>query len=171
MNQSYIKRLEKLNKNNLKGKSGLGTLELATEWIKWLSYEPKHEIDKINSIYAKKTEELTIEELHTLITYKERKEMIDLIKKYQAATCNEEEYLKVFNFINKPITDVMFEKLTKKELNEAKTKTISVDSLSKEQLKNMKENYNDLNMVDAYILHIALDYAFVKNLGSVNKKR
>ena len=170
MNQSYIKTLEKLNKKNLKGKSGLGTIDLATEWIKWLSYEPEHETAKIKKIYAKKTEELTIDELHTLITYKERKEMLELIKKYQAATCNEEEYLKVFNYINKDINEIAVEKLTKEELKQAKTEMLNIDKKSKDELKTMKENYNDLSMVDAYILHVGLDLAFIQKLGGVNKK-
>ena len=170
MNQLYIKKLEKINHNNIKEKNGLGTIDSASEWLKWLSYEPCFEKNKIKEIERKKAKDLSIDELHELITYKERLEMKKLIINYQDDKCNDEELLKVYNYINKPIDNIVLDKLTKEELEQVKQKMNSINKLTKDELKQMKDNYDKLNMIDSYIIHLALDLKFVNSLGSVNKK-
>ncbi len=170
MNQSYINKLEKINKNNLRGKSGLGQLDTIEEWLKWLKYEPEFETKAINSIEKKKAKDLSLDELYTLTTYKERQEMILLINKYKEGCCSTDEYLKVLNYINKPIDSIVLDKLSKNELACVKSHINSVSNYTKEELQNMMLNYDELNMIDAYLLHIALDYAFVNKLGKTNRK-
>ena len=159
MDQSYLKRLER--KTNNRKNNNMGIVDPATEWIKWLEYIPEFEEKKLNKIYKKKVKDLTLDEINFLKTFKEREEMLDLIKKYQCDKCDEEDFLKVYKCINSPIINLMLEKLSKDELQEAKTKINDIKDFASEDIQKMKENYSELNMVDSYILHIALDMDFI----------
>lgn len=146
------------------------------EWIKWLSYNPVHEQDKINYIYSKRVEDLSIDELKEILKYKERNRMSQLFIKYNKGECSEEEYMEVYHYMGKSITDLMMDKLNSEELTYAKEEILRLSAIPQnEVLAKIKEEqkeevYMSLSMVDSYILHIISGINYRKSLPNLDRK-
>ena len=119
----------------------IGEISIYNEWIKWLSYVPEFDKDKIKK-------------------YKKQKRLVELFKKYGTKDITIDEYIEVFEFMqNNDIEKFMKRKLTKEELQYAKRQIKHYNNVSNKELEykinNEKEedNYKKLSMVDAYILH------------------
>lgn len=139
------------------------------EWMKWLTYEPEHYTKKKLVLYSKTVRELLPKEIEELTIYKLRDKMKILFEKYIKKSCTEQEYMEVYNYmINNSINELMLDKLSAEELSYAKKEIERLSNLSKEDLcqrvteQQHSDIYDELSMVDAYILHNLLDIYYYR---------
>lgn len=145
------------------------------EWLKWLSYEPNFEKERIESLNTKKVLELTLDELDYVRTNRRNKILAGLFKIYGTAECTEEQYMTVYNCMRtESIEKLMLSKLTDEEIEYAKSEVARLSSVSQEELskkvteEQRPENYESLPMIDAYILHIISGAVFASRMENVN---
>lgn len=175
-NRVMAREMSKLNGGKLIRGNIMRNVNPLIEWIKWLSYNPIHEQEKINYIYSKKVEDLSIDELKEIIKYKERNRMAQLFIKYNKGECSEEEYMEVYDYMDKSITDLMMDKLSSEELSYAKEEILRLSDMPQNEVRpkieeeQKEEVYMNLSMVDSYILHIISDINYRKSLPNLNRK-
>lgn len=155
----------------------IGNISPDIEWIKWLSYEPEFEKKRIEYFDSKKISELSYEELEEASRYSRNKIFARLFKIYGTSECSEEDYMKVYDYMcNESIEKLMLSKLTSEELRYAKQEITRLSEVSKEQLsakvneEQKPERYEQLSMVDSYILHIISDIDYARSISSLNRK-
>lgn len=155
----------------------IGNISPDIEWIKWLSYEPEFEKKRIEYYDSKKISELSYEELEEASRYSRNKIFARLFKIYGTSECSEEDYMKVYDYMcNESIEKLMLSKLTSEELRYAKQEITRLSEVSKEQLsakvneEQKPERYEQLSMVDSYILHIISDIDYARSISSLNRK-
>lgn len=90
--------------------------------------------------------------------------------------CSEEDYMKVYDFMLKEsIDELMKSKLTSEELQYARQEITRLCQATKEQLSAIVregqtlETYEQVSMVDAYILHRLSQIDFSRNLVDLDK--
>ncbi len=159
----------------------IGNVDPYIEWIKWLSYVPEFQKARIQELNSKIVEELTLEELDEIRAYKSQIRMLELFKIYGTDKISKDEYMEVYDFMeNQSIDELMLSKLSQKELKYAKERIQYFSKISREELRKKvdveqkEDNYENLSMVDSYILHIIsrVDYArSMKKLDSEIKVR
>ncbi len=147
------------------------------EWIKWLSYIPKFQEVKLQEVSSKKVEELTGEEIDELNTYKRQNRMLKLFKLYGTKEISKDEYMEVYNFmVNQSIDELMLSKLTIEELRYAKSQIQYFSEIASEELRKKvneerkADNYENLSMVDSYILHVISKISFAKSIIELDRK-
>ena len=152
-----------------------GNIPPIIEWIKWLSYEPEFEKNRIEHLNSKGSNNLSYEELNELDHYMKRKRMAQLFKKYDCKECSKKEYMEVYSYMsNESIINLILDKLTVQEIKYAEEEikkliTGSSEELTKKiKVESQKENYLYLPMVDAYILHIIDRINYVRNMNEFN---
>ena len=152
-----------------------GNIPPIIEWIKWLSYEPEFEKNRIEHLNSKGSNNLSYEELNELDHYMKRKRMAQLFKKYDCKECSKKEYMEVYSYMsNESIITLMLDKLTIQEIKYAEEEIKKLITGSSEELpkkikvESQKENYLSLPMVDAYILHIIDRINYVRNMNEFN---
>ena len=152
-----------------------GNIPPIIEWIKWLSYEPEFEKNRIEHLNSKGSNNLSYEELNELDHYMKRKRMAQLFKKYDNMECSKEEYMEVYSYMsNESIINLMLDKLTVQEIKYAEEEikkliTGSSEELTKKiKVESQKENYLSLPMVDAYILHIIDIINYTQSMNEFN---
>lgn len=140
------------------------------EWIKWLSYIPDFQKSRIKYLESKVASDISLEELCEINQYKSQVRMATLFKLYGTSDISRDEYMEVYIYmIEHSIEDLMLSKLSKEELSYAKERIQYFSQISKEELElKIKEeqkevNYNELSMVDSYILHELLRINYSKN--------
>lgn len=155
----------------------IGNISPDIEWIKWLSYEPEFEKKRIEYFDSKKISELSYEELEEASRYSRNKIFARLFKIYGTSECSEEDYMKVYDYMcNESIEKLMLSKLTSEELRYAKQEITRLSEVSKEQLSDKvneeqkPERYEQLSMVDSYILHIISDIDYARSISSLNRE-
>lgn len=155
----------------------IGNVSPDIEWIKWLSYEPEFEKKRIEYFDSKKISELSYEELEEASSYSRNKIFAGLFKIYGTSECSEEDYMKVYDYMcNESIEELMLKKLTSEELRYARQEIIRLSKVPKEQLsakvneEQKPEKYEQLSMVDSYILHIISDIDYARSMSDLNKK-
>ena len=170
---------KELNKNGSQVKfiygNVFGNIPPIIEWIKWLSYEPEFEKNRIEHLNSKGSNNLSYEELNELDHYMKRKRMAQLFKKYDNMECSKEEYMEVYSYMsNESIINLILDKLTVQEIKYAEEEIKKLITGSSEELpkkikvESQKENYLSLPMVDAYILHIIDRINYVRNMNEFN---
>lgn len=170
---------KELNKNGSQVKfiygNVFGNIPPIIEWIKWLSYEPEFEKNRIEHLNSKGSNNLSYEELNELDHYMKRKRMAQLFKKYDCKECSKKEYMEVYSYMsNESIITLMLDKLTIQEIKYAEEEIKKLITGSSEELpkkikvESQKENYLSLPMVDAYILHIIDRINYVRNMNEFN---
>ena len=152
-----------------------GNIPPIIEWIKWLSYEPEFEKNRIEHLNSKGSNNLSYEELNELDHYMKRKRMAQLFKKYDCEECSKKEYMEVYSYMsNESIITLMLDKLTIQEIKYANEEITRLRELSNEDLsqkiriESQKDNYLNLSMVNAYILHIIDRINYVRNMNEFN---
>ena len=152
-----------------------GNIPPIIEWIKWLSYEPEFEKNRIEHLNSKGINNLSYEEINELNYYMKRKRMAQLFKKYDNMECSKEEYMEVYSYMsNESIINLMLDKLTIQEIKYANEEITRLRELSNEDLsqkiriESQKDNYLNLSMVNAYILHIIDRINYVRNMNEFN---
>lgn len=140
------------------------------EWIKWLSYIPDFQKSRIKYLESKVASDISLEELNEINQYKSQTRMATLFKLYGTNDISRDEYMEVYIYMTEySIEDLMLSKLSKEELSYAKERIQYFSQISKEELElKIKEeqkevNYNELSMVDSYILHEILRINYSKN--------
>ena len=154
-----------------------GNIPPIIEWIKWLSYEPEFEKNRIEHLNSKGINNLSYEEINELNYYMKRKRMAQLFKKYDNMECSKEEYMEVYSYMsNESIITLMLDKLTIQEIKYANEEITRLRELSNEDLsqkirtESQKDNYLNLSMVNAYILHIIDRINYVRNMNEFNNR-
>lgn len=147
------------------------------EWIKWLSYIPKFQEVRLQELSSKKVEELTGEEIDELNTYKRQNRILKLFKLYGTKEISKDEYMEVYNFmVNQSIDELMLSKLTIEELRYAKSQIQYFSEIASEELRKKvneerkADNYENLSMVDSYILHVISKISFAKSIIELDRK-
>ena len=147
------------------------------EWIKWLSYIPKFQEVRLQELSSKKVEELTGEEIDELNTYKRQNRMLKLFKLYGTKEISKDEYKEVYNFmVNQSIDELMLSKLTIEELRYAKSQIQYFSEIASEELRKKvneerkADNYENLSMIDSYILHVISKISFAKSIIELDRK-
>ena len=124
-------------------------------------------LDKDKLFYMRGLKELT--------SYQEERRMQELFLKHKNGKCNPDEYMEVYDYMGNSVKNIMLRKLTKKELDHADEEIKRLNTLSKPEiltkLKNesSEETYNNLSMVDTYILHVVSNDFLQKNLFKRDK--
>lgn len=155
----------------------VGNVSPDMEWIKWLSYEPEFEKKRIEYFDSKKKSELSYEELEEASRYSRNKIFARLFKIYGTSECSEEDYMKVYDYMcNESIEKLMLSKLTSEELRYANQEITRLSEISKEQLRAIvndaqkPEKYEQLSMVDSYILHVISDISCARSKSSLSRE-
>lgn len=155
----------------------VGNVSPDMEWIKWLSYEPEFEKKRIEYFDSKKKSELSYEELEEASRYSRNKIFARLFKIYGTSECSEEDYMKVYDYMcNESIEKLMLSKLTSEELRYANQEITRLSEISKEQLRAIvndaqkPEKYEQLSMVDSYILHVISDISYARSKSSLSRE-
>lgn len=92
----------------------------------------------------------------------EEKRMVKLFYKYIKQQCSKDEFFEVYDYMNNSIEDLMNSKLTKEDIKIAKEKMDELKKLSDEELSKKieeeknEDNYFNLSMIDAYVLHMII---------------
>lgn len=153
----------------------IGNVDPYIEWIKWLSYIPEFEKKRIEYFDSKKISELTYEELEEASRYSRNKIFARLFKIYGTSECSEEDYMKVYDYMcSESIEKLMLSKLTSEELRYAKQEINKLSKVSKEQIRTKlneeqkPEKYEQLSMVDSYILHVISKINFARSLAELD---
>lgn len=155
----------------------MGNVSPIIEWIKWLSYEPEFEKKRIQYFDSKKVSELSYEELVEASRYSRNKIFARLFKIYGTSECSNDDKMKVYDYMcNESIEEFMLSKLTSEELQYAKQEITRLSKVSEEQLSakvnvaQKVEEYEQLSMVDSYILHLISDINYARNLSKLNRE-
>ena len=155
----------------------IGNVSHDIEWIKWLSYEPEFEKRRIEYLDSKKISELSYEELEEASRYSRNKIFAQLFKIYGTDECSEDDYMKVYDYMcNESIEELMLSKLTSEELQYARQEITRLSEVSKEQLRakvneeQKLEKYQQLSMVDSYILHTISNINYARSMSDLNRK-
>lgn len=154
-----------------------GSLSPDKEWLKWLAYESDCEKQRIAYLNSKLVEQLTYEELEEVSRYRRNQNYARLLKEYEMGKCSEEEYMKVYELMcHESIEELMLMKLTTEELEYAKQEIIRLSQVSSEQLsakikqEQVSETYEQLSMVEAYILHFISKINYARNIADLNRE-
>lgn len=155
----------------------IGNIDPYIEWIKWLSYVPEFQKSRIQELNSKRVEEMTLEELDELRAYKSQIRMLGLFKIYGTKEISKDEYMEFYDFmLNQSIDELMLSKLSSEELRYAKDQIQYFSQIPSEELRKKVneeqkvDNYENLSMVDSYILHIISRVNFVRSMSKFNRK-
>ena len=155
----------------------VGTISPDIEWIKWLSYVPEFEKKRIEYFDSKKISELSLEELEEAKRYNRNKIFARLIKIYGTSECSKEDYMRVYDYMcNESIEELMLSKLTSEELRYAKNAIFRLSKAPNEQLsvkvkeEIIPEKYEQLSMVDSYILHLISKINYGRAIANLERK-
>ena len=154
----------------------IGNVSPIIEWIKWLSYEPEFEKKRIEYLDSKKSE-LSYEEIEEVTNYNRNKNFAELFMVYGTSECSQEDYMRVYDYMcNESIEELMLKKLTSEELKYAREEITRLSNVSKEQLsakvkeEQRREKYEQLSMVDSYVLHVISDINYTRSLNDLNNE-
>ncbi len=154
-----------------------GNVDPYIEWIKWLSYVPEFQKTRIQELNSKTAGELSLEELDEIRAYKSQAQMLELFKIYGTNKISKDEYMKVHDFmLNQLIDELMLSKLSQNELKYAKEKIQYFSQISSEELRKKvdeeqkADNYENLSMVDSYVLHIISRVDYARNMKKLDSE-
>lgn len=155
----------------------MGNINPYIEWIKWLSYIPEFQKERLEKLNSKTGEELTLEELDEIKIYKSQIRILELFKKYGTNKISKDEYMEVYNFMeNQSIDELMLSKLSREELIYAQEQILYFSQFNEEELRKKvneeqkEDNYKNLSMVDSYILHIISRVDYSRSMSKLNKE-
>lgn len=155
----------------------LGNVSVYLEWVKWLSYESKFEMERIAYFESKKVSDLSISELDEFNRYKRNRQFAKLFKLYGTSECSLDDYMKVYDFMcRESIEQLMLSKLNEVELKEAKEKINRLINMPRNELNEKvqewrkTDKYNGLSMVDSYMLHVISNIVYARNISNLNRE-
>ncbi len=150
-----------------------GKLNPVDEWIKWLSFEPDFEKEKMNEYSSKGIYNLEENELKFINEYNTRKRILPVLKKYNNNESSMEESKEAFNFLTEhSLIKLMLDKLTMDELKEAREKIRKYSSMTYEEEGKLIDEeileYDSLSMVDSFAINAAFNDFTKKSLKIAN---
>lgn len=155
----------------------IGNISPIMEWTKWLSYEPEFEKKRNDWLNMKKISECSYEELVEASRYSRNRTFATLFKIYGTKECSEENYMRVYNYMcDESIEKLMISKLTPEELQYAEQEITRLRKIPKEHLKTKvkeeqtPEKYEQLSMVDSYILHVISDINYERSISNLTRE-
>ena len=155
----------------------IGNINPYIEWIKWLSYIPEFQRERLQILNSKIVEDISLDELDEIREYKYQTRMLNLLKKYGTSDISKEEYREVYEFMaNHSIDDLMLSKLSIEEIRYATEQIKNFSQLSNEELRRKvkeeqkEDNYKKLSMLNSYILHIISRFDFTRNIAKLNSE-
>ena len=145
------------------------------EWIKWLANSCEHQKVKIKKISSKMISSLTDEEFAEIDTYFYHRKVLNLLENYGNKEMTNEEYLEVYQFISThSLSKLMEANLTIDELNWAKETLQVLEQASPEavnkKIQEAQDNYQNLAMVDAFILHMIARIDHIRSMEKLEKE-
>ena len=155
--------LKELTKNGIEviPSESMGKVSPKYEFYKWLSYEPDFEVEHKKKLYSKSINSLTSDDFRLLRKYQKEDYYKRLFKKYIEHECNSDELYEAYEYMkNNPVKEIMFEKLTKRDLKCANNILEVIKQLDDETIRNIvktsinKDMYLDISIVSAYVLHM-----------------
>ena len=155
----------------------LGTINPYLEWLKWLSYTPEFEKNRMEELRNKPTNMLSVSELEELINLLSQERIGKLFSLYGTIQISKDDYMEVYDYMcEKSIDKLMLSKLSKEELKYAtkaikKYEKLPYDKLKAKINRETNENvYESLSMVDSYILHAISIFNIQKSIGDMDRK-
>ena len=155
----------------------LGTINPYLEWLKWLSYTPEFEKNRMEELKNKPINMLSVSELDELINLLSQERIGKLFSLYGTIQISKDDYMEVYDYMcEKSIDKLMLSKLSKEELKYAtkaikKYEKLPYDKLSAKINRETKENvYESLSMVDSYILHAISIFSIQKSISDMDGK-
>lgn len=144
------------------------------EWIRFLSYVKPGEKNFLKELNSRSLYQLTTDEIKKYLKIKEQKTMTDLFIKYKNKDCTKNEHDCVCEYMRNSLEDFMRSRLTEDELNES-YKTLATFREKEIQeledyIKDKISNYNNLTLVDAYILYEVREIRYNKKTDEINNK-
>lgn len=150
-------------------------IEPCIEFHRWLNYIPIFEKNYKNKLTTLDINKLTIQDYCLLYKYNEQdyyRQLFDKLITNKKLT--NQEILLIINYMNNnSITDLMIQKLTKKELKYCNRQIKILSSISKDKLSNYilkydmynnLDNYLKLNIYDSYIYHKIIELCIENKL-------
>ena len=147
-------------------------VSLDREWIKWLSYVPEFKKERLDMLNNKMVKDVSLEELKEIRKYKKQIRALELLEKYNNEEISKEEQLKVYYFLRYvDIMEFMLSNLSFDEVLSARDKIRYYSEYAYSELKSeinkLKEDYDNLSMVDSYLLHeLSIIYNKKNNLDN-----
>ncbi len=147
------------------------------EWLKWLSYEP--ELTKLvkEALNSKEVSQLSLAELDLVRSFRVQERMLELFKEYNTGAFTKDTLKEIKIFMKEEsLEDLMINKLTEEELEDAKEILRDYEECPSEYWKEEFEDnqelytYRTISMVDAYILHEALKIDNDRNSKAIKEK-
>lgn len=144
------------------------------EWIRFLSYVSHDDESFFNKLNGKSLEQITKDEMKRYLKIKEQKLMADLFIKYKNKDCIKKEHDCVCEYMRNSLEDFMRSRLTEDELNES-YKTLAIFRKKEipeleDYIKDKMSNYNNLTLVNAYILYEVREIRYNKKTDEINNK-
>lgn len=155
----------------------IGYLRPEVEWLKWLSYIPEFQQQKYMALEKKLVSEVSFEELEFIRECRFMRRMASLFQLYKDGNVNAKEYSEVYDFMaSHSLDELMLFKLSSLELEIAKERikyysqvsSCELEKFVKERQK--EEVYSNLNMIDAYLLHVVSRINFKRGLIKLNEE-
>lgn len=151
----------------------ISNFDVVREWIKWLSYEPLFEKEKMDKYSNTSIYDLGEEDLRFINSYNSRKKILPIIKKYSENTFTLEEGKKAYDFLTEnSLSKLMLDKLTKEELIDARCKASVYSKMDYEieccMLDKLVEKYDELSMPDSLTFRVIYEDVERKSLSRLN---
>ena len=144
------------------------------EWIRFSSYIKPEELLFLNKLNSKPIDQLTTDEIGKYHKFKELKMMPQLFKKYKDRNCSKEEYDRVIKYMDNSLETFMRDRLTEEEVQQSykllsQFRKMSILELD-EYIEKQMINYNNLTLLEAYILYEVKEIKYFKMNGEVIEK-
>ena len=144
------------------------------EWIRFLSYFKPEELLFLNELDSKTTDQLTIKEMEEYHKIKKQMEMSELFTKYKNKNCSKEEHELVVKHMDNSLKDFMKERLTEEEIKQSRKILSEFRKMSEFELgkyiDRQMTNYNNLTILEAYILYEVREIKNYKYNSELNEK-
>lgn len=151
-------------------KMNLGKLEQDAEWMKWLTYSLLQRKEQVTELKQKDIDLLSAKELEFLLNYAQDEKILASLNHVRNSVASADEAMEVYDFLKtNSIVRFMEHTLRTDELELAKERLHAIDEMEEDTRKKyLKEKlspgqYEQLSMVDAYVVHIALYHDMVES--------
>lgn len=148
----------------------LGKLEQDAEWIKWLTYSLLQRKEQVSELKQKDIDFLSAKELEFLLNYAQDEKILASLNHVRNSVASADEAMEVYDFLKtNSIVRFMERTLSKEDLELAKEWLHAIEAMDTEaKTEYLKEKlspgqYEQLSMVDAYVVHIALYHDMVES--------
>lgn len=141
-------------------------------WIKFTKSLNQEEIQFLNEVKSKPIDTLSSDEIDMYNKIKEQLEVSNLLLKYKNKDCTKKEHDLVSKFMDKSLSRYVKSKVSKEEQEEA---DLFIEELLNEDkiqdyIDIKEEEYDELNVYDAYVLFMAKEKMYEKNSKELNDK-